>query len=734
MTSIQVAIRLRPLLSGESGANNMEYHSETKRILFGPKTFDCDHLLSPDYSQDKVFQQCCRPTLDSIRDGSQGTIMVYGQTGTGKTHTIFGSDPKKMDGIFFLCVSHLLERIQDSPSTLSVSVVEVYMEKVTDLQTGKEIPVYHGAARNLTWSIICSLQQSADIIFGALRSRHVASTSMNERSSRSHVIVNMKILRRKSVEVSDEDLADEAEITLNESHLALVDLAGSECVGKSKAQGKTMQEASSINRSLLALKKIILDLSSPNPPSHISYRDSKLTELLQDSIGGFSRTLLIACVSSSSRDIEETKSTLEYATKARLIKNLVNSEKEKLQLKIKGLQYELQKAKNKLEIQANERGHVVITKSEYDDLLRRGSRIEELEEALKDALQSAEKRLNVVEFNQGLMKKLRESLRLKDEEISNLHARVSGVEHRLLPLFENCTNRLENLLCEEADAVNEKVAQMHSSYISHAPELSPQWDLLETKFSSVLAEFRDNINEQFTDIRNTVQGVIKAAPSAVDVQEYRDIIPELRRSAERTLELLSTVDKRGDMLHAVTNEMQQYAETSHSHILASQAAIREDRSERILVPCVRKMLKDCQDEYFAHVNQDSLKLQEREFSFTGLRETMHEFHAQAVEITNEECNPEKRARLPHGSARDTTSSSRSTLRRDIYARETDSQKGCSVKESRAASVQPSSSVTNTEHTTPRAASASYELPSLKDKSWNRKRPLTNATNKTVLKK
>ena len=395
MSTIQTALRIKPLCKGEVLTNNMQIISDTKRIILGPKPFDFDYLLPASATQKSVYEQTCGPIIEGVLDGVKGSIIVYGQTGSGKTHTMFGTTPSEPDGIAYQSIRRMLEYAEPNQCVLTLSVLEVYMEKVTDLQSSKEVVVRKAFDPELVWTPVTNLTAAERIITTALESRHITSTNINDRSSRGHVIINVKLLRpRRTFECEDPDDASPIE----ESQLTLVDLAGSENVSRSKVQGRGMQEASSINRSLLALKKIILELSSTSTPMHISYRDSKLTLLLQDSIGGYSRTLLISCVSSAARDIEETRSSLEYSTKARQIRNLVQSEKERLSAKVKTLEFETQRLKNKFEALVVEKGNVNLSKAEYDDLIQCKEEHTQLTSELQQALKRISSQSNASQY------------------------------------------------------------------------------------------------------------------------------------------------------------------------------------------------------------------------------------------------------------------------------------------------------------------------------------------------
>lgn len=356
--NIKVAIRTRPFVDSQNEKWAPGFEIKGSRIVFGMKIFDPDIVFDQDVTQDRVFDQCM-PIIESVKDGHNGTIMVYGQTGTGKTHTMLGGEADN-SGVTFRAIEHLLHYVSDrtvsgASIALTLSMIEIYNERMSDMllqpnsssdNNGPEITLINGVPMGTTKITLETTDAAVATVRRALTQRHVSPTAMNERSSRSHVIVMLDL---------EEKIGERYDIR----HLYLVDLAGSESVKKSQAVGKAAAEAGMINKSLLALRSVVTALTTASNGGrvHVPYRDSKLTELLKDSIGGTARTMLIACISPVGRDIEETKNTLEYATKARKIRNNPN-EMEKLQSRIRNLEFQLQAQINK------NGGMVVISKDD----------------------------------------------------------------------------------------------------------------------------------------------------------------------------------------------------------------------------------------------------------------------------------------------------------------------------------------------------------------------------------
>jgi kinesin family protein 5 len=286
--------------------------------------------------QKDVFDFSIKSTVDDILNGYNGTVFAYGQTGAGKSYTMMGTDIDNDEGrgVIPRIVEQIFASILSSPGTIEytvrVSYMEIYMERIRDLLAphNDNLPVHEEKNRGvyvkgLLEIYVSSVQEVYEVMRRGGTSRAVASTNMNQESSRSHSIFVITITQ-KNVETG----------SAKSGQLFLVDLAGSEKVGKTGASGQTLEEAKKINKSLSALGMVINNLTD-GKSSHIPYRDSKLTRILQESLGGNSRTTLIINCSPSSYNDAETLSTLRFGMRAKAIKNKakVNAELSPMELK-----------------------------------------------------------------------------------------------------------------------------------------------------------------------------------------------------------------------------------------------------------------------------------------------------------------------------------------------------------------------------------------------------------------
>eukprot|EP00092_Neocalanus_flemingeri_P002888 GFUD01003089.1.p1 GENE.GFUD01003089.1~~GFUD01003089.1.p1 ORF type:complete len:776 (-),score=221.90 GFUD01003089.1:576-2903(-) len=336
MESVKVVVRCRPL-----NAKEVEQGHETCVQMFpdkglieirnpslGPtdpmKTFTFDAVFDCNSKQLDLYAETFAPLVDSVLDGFNGTIFAYGQTGTGKTYTMEGiHDVPEQRGVIPNSFEHIFSHIQKSENQqylVRASYLEIYMEDVRDLlskdQTKsldlKERPDTGVYVKDLSSFVCKSISEIEHVMSVGNQNRSVGRTEMNEHSSRSHAIFII------TVECSEQDVEGESHIRVGK--LNLVDLAGSERQAKTGAVGDRLKEATKINLSLSALGNVISSLVD-GKSVHVPYRDSKLTRLLQDSLGGNARTIMVANLGPANYNYDETITTLRYANRAKNIKN-----------------------------------------------------------------------------------------------------------------------------------------------------------------------------------------------------------------------------------------------------------------------------------------------------------------------------------------------------------------------------------------------------------------------------
>ncbi|CAM6114745.1 unnamed protein product [Calypogeia fissa] len=332
MSNVAVYVRFRPQNAKEARdgtsvvpPESADYQSfALQDETYVETTFSFDRVFYKDSSQVDVYDAVALPIVRDVMNAINGTILAYGQTGAGKTYTMEGPDmlvdSAEMKGILPRVAQSIFEFIEDTNATsefiLKLSMVEIYKEKIRDLfdaskdnlqvKEDKEHGIFVAGA---TEAYVQSKDKMVKLLEAGITNRTSGATQMNSRSSRSHCVSMLTI---QQIDTKDQ--------SMKIGKLYLVDLAGSEKVEKTGVEGAVLEEAKMINKSLSALGNVINALTT-DKAAHVPYRDSKLTRILQESLGGNSRTTLLCCCSPNSLNYAETLSTLRFGARAKQIKN-----------------------------------------------------------------------------------------------------------------------------------------------------------------------------------------------------------------------------------------------------------------------------------------------------------------------------------------------------------------------------------------------------------------------------
>ncbi|XP_076066005.1 kinesin-like protein 3A [Oratosquilla oratoria] len=429
---VRVAVRIRPLVNREiqEGCGEcIDVTPNEPQVVFrnADKAFTFDYVFPTVASQTSVYESAVANVVKNLFQGYNVTVLAYGQTGSGKTHTMgtaYVQDESNDDeiGVIPRAVQDIFKGVEERTENeflVKVSFIELYKENLYDLLGGKtreessldirEDPRGGIKLSGLTELPVTSLQETMQCLeMGALH-RATGATAMNARSSRSHAIFSLHIEQRKATEGE----------SIISAKFHMVDLAGSERAKKTGASGERLKEGININKGLLALGNVISALGDENHRGHVPYRDSKLTRLLQDSLGGNSHTVMVACVSPADSNFEETISTLRYADRARKIKNkpIVNrdphaAELAKLRQQVQQLQVQLLATQG-----SGGGGEVSATSAEVRALLAQNQSLQEENDKLTRALHLAiDENTNTAE--KALMAEMaRDRLKIKLEEL-----------------------------------------------------------------------------------------------------------------------------------------------------------------------------------------------------------------------------------------------------------------------------------------------------------------------------
>ncbi|XP_032574646.1 kinesin-like protein KIF3A [Drosophila sechellia] len=363
--NVRVVVRTRPMDKNELSAGALSAISVDKinRAITvmkpnatanePPKTYYFDNVFDGGSNQMDLYVDTARPIVDKVLEGYNGTILAYGQTGTGKTYTMSGNpDSPQTKGIIPNAFAHIFGHIakakENQKFLVRVSYMEIYNEEVRDLlgkDVGKSLEVKERPdigvfVKDLSGYVVHNADDLENIMRLGNKNRAVGATKMNQESSRSHAIFSI------TVERSELGEGDVQHVRMGK--LQLVDLAGSERQSKTQASGQRLKEATKINLSLSVLGNVISALVD-GKSTHIPYRNSKLTRLLQDSLGGNSKTVMCATISPADSNYMETISTLRYASRAKNIQNRMHINEEPKDALLRHFQEEIARLRKQLE-------------------------------------------------------------------------------------------------------------------------------------------------------------------------------------------------------------------------------------------------------------------------------------------------------------------------------------------------------------------------------------------------
>lgn len=484
------------------------------------KVYEFDKVFGPNSDQSTIFDTVATPLFEDFLKGYNSTILVYGMTSSGKTYTMTGEGTSSRDngietyriddlsGIIPRVLSKLFEVLDEGNNQndyiIKCSFLELYKEELRDLLNSDsrktlkiyDVPTSEGSSvrvQNLEEVVLRNAKDGLATLNKGLKLRQVGSTKMNEYSSRSHIIFTLTLFKQQP---SGE--------LFKVSKMNLVDLAGSENIRRSGAEDQRALEAFSINQSLLTLGRVI-SLLVDKSHTHIPYRDSKLTRLLKDSLGGGTKTCLIATISPARINFDETVSTLEYATKAKGIQNKpqigINVSKDVL---VKELSAELATLKRDLQASKNEDG-VFVDHQNYQNLMN------DLTE-YKTKVQETMKKSDV-------LTKQNESLKVQlvdfDKKVKDQTNIINSLNFQLEDIHDRNEQRKQNQTCliDSSGKVSEIVNDIKGSLLT-----------FENFESTVRENISNLINSQFKPLEERLKTMINLKKESTDIDnEVRKI-------------------------------------------------------------------------------------------------------------------------------------------------------------------------------------------------------------------
>ncbi|KAK8713824.1 hypothetical protein V6N13_149032 [Hibiscus sabdariffa] len=556
--NVQVLLRCRPLSEDERRTNVPRVIScnELKRevtVLQNvankqvDRVFTFDKVFGPKAQQRTIYDQAIAPIVNEVLDGFNCTVFAYGQTGTGKTYTMEGGmrnkggDLPAEAGVIPRAVRQIFDTLeaQNADYSMKVTFLELYNEEITDLLASDESPRYGEdrqrkpislmedgkgcvIVRGLEEEAVYTANEIYTLLERGAAKRHTADTLLNKRSSRSHSVFSITVHIKEST-VGDEEL-------IKCGKLNLVDLAGSENISRSGARevqsgplhyflvpGRA-REAGEINKSLLTLGRVISALVEHS--AHIPYRDSKLTRLLRDSLGGKTKTCIIATISPSAHSLEETLSTLDYAYRAKNIKNRpeANQKMSKAVL-LKDLYLEIEKMKEDVRAARDKNGVYIPHERFLLEEAEKKARMEKIEQ-LENDINLSEKQAN--KYHELYLTEQEQRLDL-ESDLKDCKINLEKSREELLNLQENHRVAIQTL--KEKEFIISKLLCSENSLIQRAKELRTDLqhasedinslfaklddkDKMEEENRSIVLTFGSQLNQHLQDLHKTILGSV----------------------------------------------------------------------------------------------------------------------------------------------------------------------------------------------------------------------------------
>ncbi|XP_071408701.1 kinesin-like protein KIF21A isoform X5 [Pithys albifrons albifrons] len=507
-SSVRVAVRIRPQLAKEKieGCHicTSVTPGEPQVFLGKDKAFTFDYVFNIDSQQEEIYIQCIEKLIEGCFEGYNATVFAYGQTGAGKTYTMgTGFDvniTEEEQGIISRAVKHLFRCIEEKkqgaikqglpPPDFKVNAqfLELYNEEILDLfdttrdidakNKKSNIKIHEDSTGGIytvgvtTRTVNGESEMMQCLKLGAL-SRTTASTQMNVQSSRSHAIFTIHLCQTRVCPAFSADNATDNRIISESSEMNeyetltakfhFVDLAGSERLKRTGATGERAKEGISINCGLLALGNVISALGDKSKKAtHVPYRDSKLTRLLQDSLGGNSQTLMIACVSPSDRDFMETLNTLKYANRARNIKNKVMVNQDRASQQINALRSEI--ARLQVELMEYKTGKRIIDEEgveSINDMFHENAMLQTENNNLRVRIKAMQETIDALRAR---------ITQLMSDQANQVLARTGEGNEEISNMIHNYIKEIEDLRAKllESEAVNENLRRNLSRASSRA--------------------------------------------------------------------------------------------------------------------------------------------------------------------------------------------------------------------------------------------------------------------------
>uniref|UniRef100_G3VKC3 Centromere-associated protein E n=1 Tax=Sarcophilus harrisii TaxID=9305 RepID=G3VKC3_SARHA len=542
-------------------ATQLYWKTENRLIsqIDGTKSFSFDRVFHSNETTEKVYEEIAVPIICSAIQGYNGTIFAYGQTASGKTYTMMGS----ADGLGVIpkAVNDIFKKIKEIPEReflLRVSYMEIYNETITDLlcdtRKMKPLEIREDFNRNvyvadLTEEVVSTPELALQWIKKGERNRHYGKTKMNQRSSRSHTIFRMILESREKGDPSNCDGA------VMVSHLNLVDLAGSERASQTGAEGVRLKEGCNINRSLFILGQVIKKLSDGQAGGFINYRDSKLTRILQNSLGGNAKTLIICTITPVSFD--ETLSTLQFASTAKYMKNTPHVNEvlddeallKRYRKEIIDLKKQLEEVSSETRVQAMEKDQLAQLLEEKDLLQKvQNDKIQNLTQMLVTSssitLQQdlKAKRKRRVTWCPGKMNKMKDIGYIDDFDTTKAIVPMS-----IKPTIPSIVETDESL-CSEFDVFSNTLETISESEWNPATKLNQE--TVQNELNLLRANF-DNLVLDYEQLQRKKTEMELKLNEKLELDEFVTLEMQTIKEQEVRNNKILNIMKHGDIYHSL---------------------------------------------------------------------------------------------------------------------------------------------------------------------------------------
>ncbi|KAJ4834636.1 hypothetical protein Tsubulata_020203 [Turnera subulata] len=612
---VRVAVRVRPqnaqeLISDADFTDCVELLPELRRLKlrknnWSSESYQFDEVFTETASQKRVYQAVAKPVVESVLNGYNGTVMAYGQTGTGKTYTVgrLGKDDTSERGIMARALEDIIDNTNPASDVVEVSYLQLYMESIQDLLAPEKIniPINEDprsgqvSLPGATVVKVRDLDHFSELLQIGEANRYAANTKQNTESSRSHAIL-MVYVRRSVNQRTEDGITPEENLVTNlqvgngiprvrKSKLLIVDLAGSERLDKSGSEGHVLEEAKFINLSLTSLGKCINALAENN--THIPTRDSKLTRLLRDSFGGSARTSLIITIGPSAKDHAETTSTVMFGQRAMKIVNMVKLKEE----------FDFESLCRKLEAQVDH----LTAEIEREQKLREHEKCD-LEKRLKQCqVALAEARKSQVTRSEFLEK---ENIRLQLEVKDILNELEKQKGHNTL--------------------LSDKVVQLEMS-LQHSQQQQHE----NSTYQKVLADTTQMYEKKISELIKQLEGECVHREAAEEqLNLTKNLLSDRQRSIQQQELENSTYQKaRAETTTMYENQMAELRKQLEDEY-AQFTSIKEqlDLTKKLLSDCQKSVQqKEMENQAYQEALADTTQLYEKKIA--GLMKQLEDEHA-----------------------------------------------------------------------------------------------------------